>query len=160
MKNLLLAIFSILILWSCDSNTKPEVKNENKTETTENLEWLIGKWKRSNNESGKTTFETWHKINKKEYKGNGYTLSNNDTISMENMTISKANNKWKLAVITKDEETPTYFNIIKIDNNSFTCENKDIDFPNKIHYWKDGETLKATVSNSDINIDFIFEKSK
>ncbi len=42
--------------------------------------------------------------------------------------------------------------------NEFIVENNEIDFPNKIKYWKDGNKLKASVSNSEIKIPFEFEK--
>lgn len=160
MKNLLLAIFSVLILLSCDNNTEQKTKTENKIETTESFDWLIGKWKRNNDDEGRITFEIWRKINRKEYKGFGYAINKNDTISKEDMTLAKADGKWKLAVVTKEEKTPTYFEITKVEKYSFTCENKEIDFPNKINYWKEGRILKATVSSSDFKIDFVFDRIK
>ena len=164
MKNIFIAIFSGLILMSCNDTTKKEIKTkgkiESKSEVSENFNWLLGKWKRSNDEAGRTTYEIWHKISRKEYKGFGFAMSNNDTISKENMTLTKTNGKWKLAVVTKEEETPTYFEITKVDKNSFTCENSKIDFPNKINYWKEGRILKATVSSSDFKIDFVFDRIK
>ena len=158
MKNLLLAIFSVLILWSCDDITNTEIKKEIKTETTVKFDWLIGDWKRNNDEEGRTTYETWYKNNNDSYQGYGFAMSNGDTISKENMKIEKLNNKWRLEVFTKEDTASTYFNIIKIKTNSFTCENNEIDFPNKIHYWKDGENIKATVSSSDFKIEFEFDR--
>ncbi len=40
----------------------------------------------------------------------------------------------------------------------FTCENNEIDFPNKIKYWKNGQNINASVSNSEMEISFEFEK--
>ena len=161
MKNILLVIFSILTLWSCDDNTNTEIKKESKAETiktAESFDWLIGDWKRNNDEEGRTTYETWYKNGNNSYLGYGFAMSNGDTISKENMKIEKLNNKWRLEVFTKEDTVSTYFNITKLENNSFTCENNEIDFPNKIQYWKDGEKIKATVSSSDFKIDFEFDR--
>ena len=160
MKNILLSVISVLFFMSCENNPKKETKQESNTEIVKSFDWLIGKWKRSNDEEGKETFEIWHKINRNEYKGWGYSMINGDTLSKENITLAKINNNWKLAVITKEENTPTYFNLIKSDKSSFTCENNEIDFPNKIEYWKEGRVLMAKVSSSDLEIEFFFNRIK
>lgn len=160
MKNLLLTISSLLILLGCDNNIEPKSKNTKKENTTENFDWLIGKWKRTNDKEGNETFEIWHKINREKYKGWGYTMKNNDTISFENISLIKTNSSWKLIVKTEEDKKATYFDITEFSKNSFTCENKKNEFPNKIHYWKDGRILKATVSNSKLQIDFLFDRVK
>ena len=38
--------------------------------------------------------------------------------------------------------------------NEFTCENTEIDFPNKIRYWKNGDKINASVSNTEMEIQF------
>ena len=48
--------------------------------------------------------------------------------------------------------------LLSNDENSFTCENKEIDFPNIIHYEKDGENLKAYISNNEMKIPFEFKR--
>ena len=45
--------------------------NSKQTESTENFDWLLGKWQRTNEEQGKTTFENWEKTNNSEYNGIG-----------------------------------------------------------------------------------------
>lgn len=36
--------------------------NSKQNESTENFDWLLGKWQRTNEKQGKTTFENWEKI--------------------------------------------------------------------------------------------------
>ena len=57
------------------------------TQPTENFDWLLGNWKRTNEEKGKETFENWKKTNDNEYKGIGFTLQNSDTLSQEQMKL-------------------------------------------------------------------------
>ncbi len=40
----------------------------------------------------------------------------------------------------------------------FTCENKELDFPKKIKYWKNGDRINALVSGDDLEISFEFER--
>lgn len=160
MKRILFILLSVLFLSSCDDNSTKETKVNVKTQTNENFDWLVGKWKRNNNEPNRTTYEVWHKINRNEYNGWGYTMQYHDTISMETLTLTKTNNEWKVGVITMQENAPTYFNLTKIEKNSFTCENNEIDFPNKIHYWREDRVLLAKISNSKHEIDFSFNRVK
>lgn len=160
MKKTLFLLLSVLILSSCDSNSSPEVKMKKVVETTENFDWLVGKWKRNNNEPNRTTYEVWHKISRDEYKGWGYTMQYHDTISMESLSLTKTNNEWKVAVITMQDSVPTYFKLTEFDKNSFVCENNEIDFPNKIHYWRENRVLLAKISNSKHEIDFSFNRVK
>lgn len=44
------------------------------------------------------------------------------------------------------------------NQNEFTCENNEIDFINKIKYFKNGDKTNASVSNSEMEIVFEFEK--
>ena len=44
------------------------------------------------------------------------------------------------------------------DKNEFICENTEIDFPNKIKYWKNGSNINASVSGVDMEIPFEFER--
>jgi len=64
-----------------------------------------------------------------------------------------------MEVTGKEDTTPTVFKVIKIGDQSFTCENKEIEFPNHIRYWKEAGKLKAKVSGGDMVIDFEFRKN-
>lgn len=151
MKKTLFLLIGGLIL-SCNQTTK--------TNQTENLDWLTGNWKRLNDKAGKETFENWIKISPTEFSGIGFTLQKGDTISQEKMDLVQLDGKWSFIVRMPDEINPTEFKVTELKTNQFVCVNDSNDFPNKIKYWKEGEMLKADVSNEEMNILFEFEKTK
>ena len=57
---LTLLIATVFMILSCNSATS-EKKNNSKN-AVENLDWLLGKWERLHEETGKKTFENWEKI--------------------------------------------------------------------------------------------------
>ncbi|MCW5518780.1 hypothetical protein J1N09_02950 [Aureitalea sp. L0-47] len=161
MRKVMILLIGILIL-SCNEtkkeDSKPTTKSTELTTETENFDWLLGKWKRLNEEAGKETFENWEKINENEYSGIGFTMQNGDTIKQENIRLIKSNEKWNLIVKVPEETESTAFTGISHNKNEFTCQNNEIDFPNKIKYWKNGDKINATVSNTEFEIQFEFEK--
>lgn len=163
MKRTIILLTLILVL-SCNQNPKAnqdkslETEHNTKTEIAENLDWLIGNWKRLNEEAEKETFENWKKINPGEYSGIGFTMQKGDTISQEKMDIIDINGKWTLYVITPGEKEATAFEMNELKNNEITWINDSIDFPKKIKYWIEGDKMKAVISNEDMEIPFEFEK--
>jgi len=163
MKKIVFLLCSSLIISCSDKPKDKTLTNEtvkSEVELSENFDWLLGDWKRLNNDEGNETFENWKKINETEYLGIGFTLKNGDTISQEKMELTKTNNQWNLAVSFPTEKNATVFKVTQIENKSFTCENEQNDFPKKIHYWFDNKNIKAKISNSEMEIDFEFEKIK
>nr|WP_297306288.1 DUF6265 family protein [uncultured Flavobacterium sp.] len=136
-------------------NNKSNEKN-----SEENFDWLLGNWERLNDNSEHKTFENWYKINETEYSGTGFTLKNGDTISQEEMLLAKQNNEWNLSVSIPSNKEATVFKVTSISENTFICENQTNDFPKKIEYWFEDANLKATISNPEREIKFIFEKNK
>ncbi|MDO6738651.1 DUF6265 family protein [Wenyingzhuangia sp. 2_MG-2023] len=147
-----------LLLLAIACNQKQSKKENTTRLKTENFDWLLGKWQRLNESEGKETYENWHKVNENTYAGIGFTLQNGDTIKQENMRLFKTNGKWNLAVKTLDESEETYFNGVQHNANQFSCENKEIEFPNEIKYWKNGDNINASVSGSGMEINFEFVK--
>lgn len=154
-------LISIIVLISCnDKKETKEVLNKSEEAIITNFDWLLGEWKRTNEEEGKRTYENWSKAGEN-YTGLGFTMQNKDTISSEKMQLLFTANSWKLIVVSlgKGSDTsPTTFKMIASDKQSFTFENKKIDFPNTIHYQKDGAKLKAFISNEQMKIPFDFER--
>ena len=134
--------------------------NSKQNESTENFDWLLGKWQRINEEQGKTTFENWEKINDSEYNGIGFTIQNNDTISQETMKIVETNGKWNLLVKTPDEKDFIKFEMTEIADDKFECKNDILDFPKLIKYWKNGDKMNAIVSGDSLKLSFEFERIK
>ncbi|MGV7107585.1 DUF6265 family protein [Flavobacterium sp. U410] len=135
-------------------NTK---QNEN-TEKYENFDWLLGKWQRTNEEIGKATFENWEKTNDSEYKGIGFTIQNNDTISQEIMKILETNGKWNLLVRTLEEKTFVQFELSEIKEDKFVFKNDTLDFPKLIKYWKNRDKINALISGDSLEIPFEFKR--
>ena len=135
---------SFLILISCNSK-----KNYH------NPKWLIGKWVRTNNEVPKITYEFWNT----NFTGLGFTLQEKDTVFAEKMSIFKNKDQMYLQVTGIDQK-PTFFNFVKQSENSFTAENKQNQFPQKIEYRIEKDTLKAIISNDEFSVDFKFVKLK
>lgn len=51
--------------------------------------WLLGDWQRTNDEEGKSTFETWEQVNDSTYVGMGYTLMDKDTVFKGNHDLGR-----------------------------------------------------------------------
>lgn len=132
--------------------------NTKQNENTENFDWLLGKWQRTNEEQGKTTFENWEKINNSEYNGIGFTIQNNDTISQEKMKIVETDGKWNLLVKTLEEKEFIRFEMSEIQQDKFECRNDTLDFPKLIKYWKSGDKINALVSGDNLKLSFEFER--
>lgn len=152
MKKLLL--LSAIFLFACNAKEKSV-----STETPAiHFDWLLGNWIRTNEKKDRQTFENWIKKSNSEYAGEGYTLQNNDTIWKESVQLIESDGQWKFAVTPKGTTEQTVFKLIKIENGAFTCESKTNDFPKIIHYFKDGNTIKAEISGGDMKIPFEFER--
>jgi len=148
-KKLLLLI--PLLLWIHTSNAQESNKQKFKK-----LEWLTGKWIRTNSEAGHSGYETWNKISNLKLSGKGVTLKGNEVIFMEELEfIVKGVDIFYVVKLT-GEKKPVYFKLTAIDNNGFTCENPAHDFPKKITYKHNGNHAKAVISGSRESIDYIF----
>jgi len=155
MKNILKFIAVTLVVFTfimCNNNRNES--REDITQKVENFDWLLGKWQRTNEEQGKSTFENWEKINDLEYKGIAFTIQNNDTISQEQMRIFEADGKWNLLVKTLDETEFINFQMSEIEEDKFECKNDKVDFPKLIKYCKNGNKINALVSGDSLELSF------
>ena len=139
-------------------NTKQSENTETKTKKSENFDWLLGQWQRTNDEKGKTTFENWEKINDSEYSGIGFTIQNNDTISQETMRILETDGKWDLFVKTPEEKEFIKFEMSEIKEGKFEFKNDTLDFPKLIKYWKKGDKINALVSGDSLKLSYEFKR--
>ena len=115
-------------------------------------------WKRINEKEDRETFEIWEKKSNSEYYGIGFTMQNNDTLKQEKIKIIKIDKNWVLEVQPQDEPEPITFNMTSYNEQEFICENKELDFPKLIKYWKSGNNINALVSGDDLEISFEFER--
>ena len=150
---LIVMILSAFVFTMCSNK-------QNGSSKTDNFDWLLGNWQRTNEEKGKMTFETWQKVDDFAYKGVGFTMQNKDTVSQEQMKIVKTYGKWNLLVKTREEKDFIKFDVSDMENGSFTCKNDSLNFPKTIKYWKNGDKLNATVTGDDIEIAYEFKQLK
>ena len=159
MRKILILLIGVLII-SCNQDKKKSVITETVeiAKKSNNFDWLIGEWERLNEDEGKNTFENWEKISNTEYSGIGFTMQNGDTIEQEIIQLINTGEKWNLTVKFPEEIESTVFKITNYSENEFTCENMENDFPNTIRYWKNGDKINASVSNTEMEIQFEFKK--
>jgi len=153
-------LLGAFILFSCNNKKQSTQITAETKEAIVNFDWLNGSWIRTNNEEGKTTYESWSKKDASNYQGTGFTLQNTDTISMEDMALVKSLDNWHLEVIAPGESEKTLFKLIKIEEGNFIAENQANEFPKIIEYKLSGDTLKALISNPDMEIPFDFIRDK
>lgn len=126
----------------------------NKAVKVEKPSFLLGKWKRVNNKPNKVTYEFW----KDDFTGIGFTLKDKDTTFKEILSIVSIQDTLFYKVVGVNPE-PTLFKFTYQNATSFVCENPANEFPEKIEYKLENDTLKARVSNSNFGIDFVFVKN-
>lgn len=138
----LVFLICLIFLFSCNTETKPQKPD-----------FLLGKWVRTNDKPGNTTYEIWNT----NFTGLGITLKEKDTTFKEILSIISINDTLTLKVEGANE-TPTLFKFTSQTDTSFVAENPTHDFPTKINYWLENKQLKAHVSNKEFGIEFIFKK--
>jgi hypothetical protein len=154
MKHLSILLFIATIL-ACKDAPSPVLK---RAMPSVRFDWLNGHWQRSNDEPGQMTYEQWQKTNDSLYIGLGYTMKGQDTIWRENIKLMKADSSWVYAVTGISDTKTTDFILTHITELSFTCENQGNEFPKKIDYTLQGDSIKATISGGGPDISFLFGK--
>jgi len=170
MKKTFILLIGILFVSCNQIKNEKSMTSENAvkvTEVTDDFDWLLGNWKMSNEEVGKESFENWEKISKTEYIGSSFTIQKGDTISHEKFKLIKANNIWSFKIQLEGELIPSSFKMTSFNAQQFICENKALNFPNKqldspnkIKYWINGDKLYASVSGTKIKLQFEYTKLK
>ncbi len=138
----MLVLLSFVLLASCQS--------------TENFDFLIGEWERTNEDTGRRTLETWVKQDDSTYLGHSYTLRGADTVWQEHTMLSPIAGVWYLQVRLMDETQSTDFKVTESDDRSFTCENPQNEFPKTIRYERAGAELQAEISGGGDPVAFLF----
>ncbi len=126
----------------------------NQKPTIEKPTFLFGKWERINSKPNKVTYEFWDH----DFKGIGFTLKGKDTTFKEILSIVSIQDTLFYKVVGVNPK-PTLFKFTSQTKTSFICENPKNEFPKKIEYKLENDTLKARVSNPDFGIDFLFVKN-
>lgn len=114
----------------------------------EKLEWLVGKWERTNSKPGQSGYEEWAKVTPTKITGKGVTLKGKEIVFLEELEINIQGDKIFYNVKISGEPEPVSFKFTSISNKDFVCENAAHDFPKKITYQKKGKNVTAIVSGN------------
>ncbi len=157
MKTLIISILLFFILFACKPSASKNMSGSIE-KVTMAPDWLVGFWKRNNDEPGKETYEQWSKVNDSIYTGIGFTMQQKDTIWKEVIVLSYKDTVWSYNVNASGNTDPVSFVFTNQTDTSFTCENAQNEFPKKISYRISGDQLKANISGGGQEVDFIFAK--
>ncbi len=127
------------------------------------LEWLIGKWQRTNSKAGQSGYESWDKTSSIKFTGTGITQEGEKTIFEEQLELSIQDDQIFYIVRLKGDPKPVAFKLTFISKDAFICENPEHDFPKKIAYTRNGKNVKAVISGNGHSVDYNFkplEKSR
>ena len=146
------SVILLFFLLACN----PEKKNPDEQSNVPNLDWILGKWTRTNGEPEENTSETWNK-SENGYNGVAITAISGDTVFQESIKAYLDKGQWHYEV-TGPNKIPITFTSTSVTDTSFICENPAHDFPKEISYTKDGECINAIISDSEKEILFRYEK--
>lgn len=162
MKTVLALLCMVFVFVSCKNDTKDSTLKEEAatTETTENslsFNWLSGVWQRISEDNSQATYEKWERMGS-QFKGRGWIVKNEETVWEEYMLFRKVDTTWVLSVETPGNDDLVDFRLTDVTDHSFTVENPEHDFPQKIHYFIEDDQLKAVISAGEEMVLFEFEK--
>jgi len=135
MKNVLTRGFIFFLpffFFSCSNSPDHSIKE---------LKMLNGTWESATNI---IFFEDWRIIDDTTLRGIGYSIDTNaDTTFMEQLLIQKAGNKINYVATVRDQNhaRPVIFKLEKHYGNTFIFENSEHDYPGRIIYSFETDTL-------------------
>lgn len=147
------AIVTLLLFigFSCTAQTQQGSKSISQ------LEWLVGKWKRTNAKPGRTSIETWKK-DQHQMIGVAYHMTGTDTTYTEKLKIVLKDKELYYVADVPENKSEVYFKITEITPSGFVCENPQHDFPKKISYQLTGNSIRAVISGDGKEIPYFFER--
>jgi hypothetical protein len=108
------------------------------------LSWLVGHW--GSEEGGKTVEEMWTDGAGGTMFGLNRTIQGGQLREFEFLRIAEKDGRIAYLASPGGRFPPTVFPLSKIEGTSVVFENPQHDFPQRIEYRLDGETLHAKVS--------------
>jgi hypothetical protein len=124
------------------------------------ISWLEGTWIRTSLKPGRTGAETWKKQATDEWRGLGFTLQGQDTVFVERMKLVIFENTPAFVADVPENKGLVYFKFTATTAHSFTCENPAHDYPKKIVYDRQDNTLTVTISGDGKSNTFLFERKQ
>ena len=122
-------------------------KSGHKFEKLKKMDWLIGTWEQKLPEG--ILSEEWKKENDSTYSGKSFFIKEKDTIHMESILLTQKNGELLYIPMVKGQnnDEPITFKLTSETNNTYSFENPEHDYPQKITYKKmDDTSLLATIS--------------
>lgn len=128
-----------------------------KGNSLKSLQWMEGKWTKDE-ETPTKSIEVWQTVSDSEMTGFGLTTENGDTIFYE-----------KLSIIAKGKEIHyladvgngiVSFKLTNWENERWSFENPEHDFPQRIIYAKEGDNMIAYAEAGDVSLAFRFRKAE
>ena len=132
----------------------------NPADAIKSLEWLTGKWNRTNMKPGRHGYEIWQSVPGIELKGWGVIMKGKDTLFLEKFQLLVKDNVVYYEADVKENPAPVYFRLTAVNADGFICENPEHDFPKKIEYKREGNKLKAIISGNGKSIEYNFTKEE
>lgn len=123
------------------------------------FDWLVGQWKRTNDQDGYQTFERWTRLEDGNYLGHGEVYSEGNVVFQEELRLRFSNNEWTLTVSSL-EQVPVVFRMSSSTDSSFVVENPNHDFPKIIRYARVVDELHASIEGDPVKIDYFFVPTK
>jgi hypothetical protein len=122
------------------------------------LDWLAGKWKRTNAKIGRSGHEVWKKKSTTEWIGVGVAMEGTDTLFVEKLKLIGRDGAIYYVADVPQNRSEVLFKFTELSDRSFVCENPLHDFPKKIAYSLDGNKLKAIISGDGKTMEYLFER--
>lgn len=123
-------------------------------------EFLQGTWKVED----KDTYEEWEMVTINMYMGASYKIKNGKKVVSENLSIRKSGKSiiYTATVLNQNHGKGVEFTLNQIDENTFSFENPNHDFPNKIIYKKitDKQVYVKVLGKEDKGFSFHMFKVK
>jgi len=130
-----------------------------KAHSLDDLDWLIGTWKRETR--GGLLYEKWTKVSCRTFEGDSFSVSGEDTTFVEFLRLEQFGDEIFYVPKVAHNKYPVPFKLIDVDDNIFTFENCEHDFPQRIIYRRktDGGMhvrIEGTQNEKEAGVDFEF----
>ncbi len=113
----------------------------------DDLAWMAGQWSRE--EGGRWTEESWTSPRGGTMLGHSRSGRGDDLREFEFLRIAAGEDGTPAYIAQPGGRAPVAFRLVQRDAASATFENPAHDYPQRIHYARDGDTLTATISAID-----------
>ncbi len=148
---IVLSLFVVVLMYSCSSN-----KDNSKSEELI-FDKLIGTWQLA----GEDQFEQWRKNPDGSYSSQAFSVTNKDTVVMEDVNIVNEQGKWNFITLVKGQnkgKAVTFTSTI-LEDTLVQFENPAHDFPRMVNYrLASQDNLQAFIGGATDTIYFNFTR--